>query len=71
LNQYARSARTVFETFFMPAHHGLWFDNDQSLSPVAPKSRKQDPEETIPVAKSGSYGRPFHSGQLLAEGKVL
>ena len=24
------------ETFFMPTHHGLGFDNDQSLAPVAP-----------------------------------
>ncbi len=28
------------ETFFMPTHHGLGFDNDQSLLPVAPETGK-------------------------------
>ena len=59
------------ETFFMPTHHGLWFDNDQSLSPVAPETGKDNPEKTITGTKLRSFGRPFHSGQLLAKRKVL
>jgi hypothetical protein len=55
----------------MPPNDSFGFDDDQWLLPVAPESRKQDSEETIPVAKSGSFGRPFHSGQLLAERKVF
>ena len=49
----------------------IWFDNDQSLSPVAPATGKDHPEKTITGTKLRSFGRPFHSGQLLAKRKVL
>jgi hypothetical protein len=59
------------ETLSMPPNDSFGFEDDQGLLPIAPESTKQDPEEAIPVAKSGSFGRPFHSGQLLAERKVF
>jgi hypothetical protein len=60
-----------FESFFMPSHHDVRFDNNQRFSPVPPESRKQDPEKTIPVAKSGPFGSPLHGGYLLPKRKVL
>ena len=59
------------EAFFMPTHHGVRLDNGQSLPPVTPESRKHNPEKTIIGTKLRSFGRPFHSGQLLAKRKVL
>ena len=59
------------ETLSMPPNDSFGFDDDQWLLPVSPESRKQDPEETIPVAKSGSFGRPFHNGHLLAKREVF
>ena len=41
------------ETFSMPPHHGLGFDNDQSLLPVAPETGKQNPEKTVSAQPSG------------------
>ncbi len=43
------------ETLFVPPNDSFGFDDDQWLLPVAPETEKQDPEETIPVAKSGSF----------------
>ena len=59
------------ETFFMPTHHGLWFDNDQSMAPVAPETGKDNPENTITGTKLRPFDRPFHGGQLLAKREVL
>ena len=59
------------ETFFMPTHHGLWFDNDQSLAPVASETGKDNPENTITGTKLRPFDRPFHGGQMLAKREVL
>ena len=53
----------------MPPHHGLGFDNDQSLLPVAPETGKQNPEKTVSAAKLRSFDRLFHNGHLLANRK--
>ena len=58
-------------TFFMPTHHGLWFDNDQNLSPVAPETTKHDPEKTVFCSNLKPFLRTFQDGQLLAERKVF
>ncbi len=39
------------ETLSMPPNDSFGFDDGQWPLPVSPESRKQDPEETIPVAK--------------------
>ena len=59
------------ETLSMPPNDSFGFDDDQSLSPVAPETTKHDPEKTITGTKLRSFGTPFHSGQLLAKRKVL
>ena len=59
------------ETLFMPPNDSFGFDDDQSLLPVSPYSSKQDPEETIPVVKSWSFGRPVQNGQLLTKRKIF
>ena len=56
-----------FEALSMPPNDSLGFDDDQCLLPIGPKTGKQDPEDTIPVAKSGSFGRSPHCCQLSAE----
>ncbi|MDB4303449.1 hypothetical protein N9934_01480 [Desulfosarcina sp.] len=59
------------ETFSMPTHHGLGFDNDQNLLPVAPETGKDNPEKTVSAAKLRPFDRPFHGGHLLAKRKVF
>jgi hypothetical protein len=59
------------ETLSMPPNDRFGFEDDQWLPPVSPESGKQDPEETIPVAKFRSFGRTSHNGQLLAKRKVF
>ena len=59
------------EALFMPPHHGVGFDNDQSLLPITPEPREQDPKETVSWAKLRPLARAFHDGQLLAKREVL
>jgi len=59
------------ESFFMPTHHGLWFDNDQNLSPVAPETTKHDPEKTVFCSNLRPFLMTFPDGLLLAEREVF
>ena len=59
------------EALFMLPHHGVGFNHDQRLLPVAPEMGKQDPKETVYRAKLSPLARAFHDGQLLAKREVL
>jgi len=45
--------------------------SDQCLLPIGPKTRKQNPKETVSAAELRPFGRAFHGGQLLSKRKVL
>jgi len=59
------------ETLSMPPNDSFGFDDDQSLSPVAPESIKQNPEKTVFYSNLRPFPRTLQDGQLLAEGKVF
>jgi hypothetical protein len=56
---------------FMKDFPGYKSLSDQNLLPIGPKTRMQDPKETVLAAELRPVGRAFHGGQLLSKREVL
>lgn len=50
----------------MPVHHGVRFDNDQSLLPVAPETGQQNLKERVSWKNLRPFTGVFQDGQMLA-----
>ncbi len=55
----------------MPAYHRVWLDQSQDTSPLAPRPRKPDPEDTIRRFPSRSLGVPAQDQELVPQRRVL
>ena len=60
-----------FEPLAMPEDNSIRLYNDKRFAPRSPNSGKQNPEEPIHYSNFRPLVRPFHSGQLLAKGKIF
>jgi hypothetical protein len=55
----------------MPANHGLWCDNDQSLFPRGPEPMGNDPEEFVKPTEPRPRMSTFQNGELLPKREIL
>src|SRR3990172_2078081 len=64
-------APVELEALAMPAHDGIWLDDDEAGSPVLPVAGKPDPQDPIPRAKTRALDRAPEDGELVAQREVL
>jgi len=55
----------------MPAHDGLWSNQDERRSPVRPDPSQGHPQQPVTVRQAGPIVRPLHRHVLLAQGQLL
>ena len=55
----------------LPAHEGVWLDDDESGSPATPQFGKPDPEYAVSVAEAAPFGGMADEGELLGQSQVL
>jgi hypothetical protein len=55
----------------VPFDDGLWFDNDQNLTPILPELRENHPEESIPPTQLRPVNFPVEEGRLLTQREIL
>ena len=55
----------------MPADHGLWSHDEDSLLPAGPKPSGQDPEELIECSEPWPRLSAFQCREWLAKGQVF
>ena len=55
----------------MPAHDRVRLDDDEGRAPTPPQLGDPDPEDAVPLAEAGAWGRAADDGQLLAKSQIL
>jgi hypothetical protein len=55
----------------MPADHGLWSDNQESLLPSGPEAAREHPEEFVQRAELGPGMPALQYGELLSKRQIL
>jgi len=55
------------ESFAMPGEYSFGLDNNEGRAPLRPKSKKPDPEESVPRSNFGAIGGTLQDDDLVSQ----